>query len=856
MAYQAYDLLFDPELAVRSLPTGNRHVRRIQSVYASLDYFSEQLGGAPFGSVWRDLVEASDWRDAKTRQSRLAQVVTRILSEPAELERYAAYLSKALDLGQDEIDLLLWDQPRPLLTEVLPTALRRLETRWRRRPPLTEAIVKNSPLPEFAPANLFSDLNLPEVTIALPPFNGQEPEPRVMPILQAMRDFAPGRVSRRYALSNMGERHWVCPPLDPNPSQAVSIETIMGTEPLGIWPMRIGTTVCRLPVCRPLEIKTEQAPATVLDTSHARLDWRTQIVARAAGLTLALPKGSPWAGLVSGVSFFTHQNLSPVEVRRFALASDADIKYRDGRSIRKRFTFQDGEAPTAVGLSITVDALCLRLSFPSDMWNSLGGEEGALCRAMRTARFHHQARLGPYLASVDNIFAREWLAHLMLSALANEAVLKGVSLVQAAENLAAGRADLSIEATLVLLFQSATVDDADAHGNVQDKLRADLEAYMRDPTVVTDLNRLAAILWRPIDESWEPWLRECFSATIAAAASSAIANLCPELDTDSLVVDLDAGPREADDVFSGQAPGEIWISEIAPGGNGLIEEVLKQYADDPRRFFSQMTTALQDNDFLLSDFQLTRYLQTLVEDPEGDLATATARYRAAYGAKESYARFTELRQGLANEGYITFHGFTVALANRVVRPGSGPASDAFLLDALTHWSSEEARLGVELDARVVAYRLSNRADIDAALMDVGIEAPSVGAELWRFGVIYSLLWPRGAQIRRSGLELYSPFGELPIAEPLLVKAHLSESLDAIDLRDDDWRDRCLNRLAELGAATLSCSMNNAELLANAFSFLATNPVHSDYLSVYARVQALRRIGDAFAVDIDIAEAVQ
>ncbi|RYG89397.1 MAG: DEAD/DEAH box helicase [Alphaproteobacteria bacterium] len=856
ISYQAYDLLFDPELSVRTLPIGNRYVRRIQSVYATFDYLSERLSNAPFGSVWRDLAESSDWHDTRTRQTKLAQAITRILAEPAERDRFAAYLVKALQLDDQEVSLLLWDQPRPLLTEVLPTALRRLETRWRVRPPLNEPVIKNSPLPEFAPANLFSDLNLPEVSIALPALHGQDLEPRIMPILQAMRDFAPGRVSRRYALQHGGERHWVCPPLDDNPGQTVQIASITHSNLLGQWAMASGTGVFQLPVYRPVEIKTDQTPATVLDTSQARLDWRTQIVARSAGLTLALPKNDPWSGLISEVRFFTHQNLSPIEVRRFAIASEADIRYRDGRSVRKTFTFASDETQAALGFSLVADAFCMRLTYPAALWSSLGSEGSGLYRAMRTARFHHQARQGPYLATVDNVFAREWLAHLLLAALSNEALLKGVSLSEATDNLAAGKADLSLHATLALLFQSATVDDADAHGNVQDKLRMDLESYLQEPAVLADLGDLARILWTPIDANWEGWLRERFTTTVAAAATNAIASLCPEIDADSLVVDIDAGPREDDDIFKDATTGEIWISELSPGGNGLIEDVLRQYADDPRRFFSLMTAALRDNDFLLTDFQLTRFLAALAQDPHGELATATLNFRSAYGAAESHARFTELRETLASQGYVTSHAFIVALANRVLRPGSGVASDAFLLEALSRWSAEEARLGIELDARVLAYRLANLPHVDAALMEAGIETPSVGAEQWRFGVIYSMLWPRGAQIRRSGLELYSPFGDLAPAEPLLVKAHLQEGLDVIDIRDDDWRDRCLDRLASLGAATLVCPMAEPDLLAEAFSFLATNPVPSDYLSVYARVQAVRRLDAVFAVEVDIAEAVQ
>ena len=40
IAYQGYDLLFDPELPMRALPIGNRYVQRIQAVYATLDYLS------------------------------------------------------------------------------------------------------------------------------------------------------------------------------------------------------------------------------------------------------------------------------------------------------------------------------------------------------------------------------------------------------------------------------------------------------------------------------------------------------------------------------------------------------------------------------------------------------------------------------------------------------------------------------------------------------------------------------------------------------------------------------------------------------------------------------------------------
>ncbi|MGC1891576.1 MAG: hypothetical protein WA709_36790 [Stellaceae bacterium] len=136
---------------------------------------------------------------------------------------------------------------------------------------------------------------------------------------------------------------------------------------------------------------------------------------------------------------------------------------------------------------------------------------------------------------MDNLFARAWLAHLLLAALSNEAIAKAISLHATADNLMKGRADLSLEQTLDIPFQSAVVDDAHGQANQQDKLRQELAQFVADPAVRAGLFRLAAILWTPITAEWEPWLRDRFTTTVAAAAHQALLNLCPELDADSLV---------------------------------------------------------------------------------------------------------------------------------------------------------------------------------------------------------------------------------------------------------------------------------------------------------------------------------
>lgn len=858
LAYQGYDLLFDPELPLRTLPLANRYIMRIQAVYATLDYLSLSLGSSRQGSVWLDLSTGTENNYQRERQTALANLVRRILNSSSELDRYAAYLASALKVDEGTITSLLWDHPRPLMTQVLPTALRRLESNWRAwGQDGNDYQVFNSPLPEFAPANLFSDLNLPDVRIVLPQPGRATPEEVTMPIVQALREFAPGRVSRRYGISHAFERHWMCPELDQNREQMVPLEPFAQLDRLGDWQIVVRGTVRDVPVYRPRVLEVQPAPGTVTDTSNARLRWESQIIAREPGLILDPPRGSPWTPLVEDVRFYSHEGLSPIEVRRMALGSDAGIRLRNGEALSKNFIFEVAGEPAALGFSLAVDAICIRLRFPDALWSNLGDEAAPSYRAMRTARFHHQAVHGPFLQTVDNPFAREWLAHLILAALSNEAMALGISLREAAARLADGSAELDLNRTLDILFQSPIVDDTNAQGNQQDKLRQDLAGFLADRQVVESLFSLAAILWTPIDSSWELWLRERYASTVGAAALSAITSLCPQIDADSLVLDVTAGPREADDVLAGIANSEIWISEMMPGGNGQIEEVQNQYVEDPRRFFSLMTAALRDNDFALSDFQLSQFLAAVVEsDSDEPLPAATRRFRQASGSDESHAAFTALRHVLAEEGFINFHAFLVALTNRILRPGSSGDSDAFFLDAVRLWNAEESRLGVELDARVLAYRLARSDDIDAALGLAGIDAPTVNADQWRFGVIYGLLWPRGTYIRQSGLRVYSQFADLPVPDPLLLRSYLVEDASLIDLQAEGWQDQCLDRLAEVGAATLICPMTMMPLLADALSFLATNPVQTVYLSVFARVQAVRRVEHVLHIDVDVAEALQ
>jgi hypothetical protein len=362
------------------------------------------------------------------------------------------------------------------------------------------------------------------------------------------------------------------------------------------------------------------------------------------------------------------------------------------------------------------------------------------------------------------------------------------------------------------------------------------------------------MLWQAPDASWEAWLRQRFKSTFGAAALEAIRNLCPDIGEDGLTVDIDPGPRSDEDTLpADEADEEVWIGETSPGGIGSIETFLSAYAEDPRRFYLLMASALRATEHELVDHQLGRLLRRLSDGSTPDFGDAIAAYRASESNESAAQAMARLRGVLRRHGFALFHGYVSALANRVLRPGTSDASDAFLLNALGVWDEAEARLGIEIDPTAIAYSLSRDDAIDNVMAAVGLDPPADNLSAWRHNAIYGLLWPRSARVRRGALDLYNPYTRLPDPERLLLAEYLHEGTARVMLSEERWQELALGRLAEFGRVTLICPTERAGHLADALNFLATNPVISDYLSVFARLGTLRRVQDTYEADVELAE---
>ena len=128
LAYQAYETLFAPEIPARNLPSepfraedpgrsghaglaGPRHPAHASPGRSAV------LLTAPGSNSGQHNDSARDW---------LADRLHELLTSRSTQDDLARHLQAALQVSADEVQAVLWEQPRSLLLAVAPTALRRL----------------------------------------------------------------------------------------------------------------------------------------------------------------------------------------------------------------------------------------------------------------------------------------------------------------------------------------------------------------------------------------------------------------------------------------------------------------------------------------------------------------------------------------------------------------------------------------------------------------------------------------------------------------------------------------------------------------------------------------------------------
>ena len=870
LAYQAYERLFNPVLDRPTLPVRNRYVLKMQAVYAFIDWITTQLPGHPRGRTWYDFAGPAKDEYQKQRQQSAMQLIKELLASSTLRDRLTEYLCRALSIEDIEAEALLWEPPRALMTAVLPTLLRRMSTGWSKvvTSPLescTDYQVRSVPLPDFVPENLFSDLSLPEVRINTPRHQSTETDTWSLPITQALNTVAPGRVTRRFGVRHIQSSHWVAPPSLHTTRQQMAVQDFcVQYEDLGDFQIATGQahTAVNVRCIRPWTVNMTQIPSDkILATSNAFLDWRTQIYYQVEGDTYSVPPNLRLGELVTSVRFFTQNMRRPIRVRRFAVGSSASIRFKDGGESRVYAGFIDDDtgAQAAIGFEQEVDGVSFTCSISDEYRNRILQGDGL--RSCRCPFFIHRVVTDEILAPYANAFRLEWMAQVYLSLILEVAVRERGSLEEAVRVCHQDDMSSQVEHVLHSIFQ-VVAGEPQEEGSADDERRAlrarghrEISALFGDADICSRLRELSAVLWESPDSVFHDWLTRRLTATLGGALLQACHQIAPEYQLGSLYLDLDGGARMLDCERKALDEGSIWITESMIGGGGVVEEIARCYAEDPRRFFLLVEAALDLSDFELVDSELTRIVELTQSDQ--DIARVFTAIRNAGNNEELRESQRALMHTLGHHNVQTTHSVLLSLNARVLRAGSSPQSDALLRDMMAFWSTEEDRLGVEVDARVFAYVASSidrfSTQLHSALHAVGGNREG---QLSEYSTLYGLLWPRGSMVRERSLASYNPYCDMPQADPKLIRDELGQRVSAVEVEGGSWQASIRQALAEYGIGRLSCSADHRSLLRSAILELCTQPIEADFLYLYPYVAQIQRTHGKIVATLSLREALQ
>ncbi|KAB8170795.1 DEAD/DEAH box helicase [Streptomyces sp. 3MP-14] len=833
LAYQAYETLFSPEVPARSLPVTNRFVLKIQATQSFLDWTARVLRRQGEDADPREILKAPKGRRVHDKLRKSHDALTRLLDEllrkPDRQDELARHLRWALRVSADEVQALLWEQPRSLMLAVVPTALRRLRSEWTplSRDPGDE---EGALLPEFVTRALFEPLNLPEVTLILP-FPGQDGE-EYLPIARALREAVPGRVSRRFGHRRDDERTWL-----PVPRSGVDTlelpEIVDHAEPEGMWQPH-GPRTQEVMVFRPHSLKLSEPPPNVADQSQGFPLWGSQIVVPedAPPTPADVPNPSPWRSRVAAVNFATHAAGNPIVMRRMTVGADCEVAFQKGEGETRRVFYEVQGRPAALGFSMDVDAARFVLR---PLETSYAQVRQYLSSAQwRSLAFSYALDEDPSLAELSNRFQREWLRQIYLTAFALEGLDGQRSAPEIHTRLARGAWARQLSRIIAVLYRGSDPDQMLTNS----RLLSGLTELVGDQRVLTAVDRAAELLVaQDVADRTEDLAQRAYRDTLAAAILAAAQRACPDSQDGDLIVDVLPGA----DSDGGAV---VWLSETSLGSLGVIEGLVRFYEDDPRRFWSLVTAVLAPSDHEYVDAALTRLLRHLTDEPDGDAAIAVANLRDAQDSEDSKRALDSLLDAWETLDGRPRHGAVSAFSARLLRPGSGSGTDVQTLTMVDAWAELEKRLGVEVDARVIAYAVGD------GKINVGGGRPLSADQA------FSLLWPRGRQARTLDLQHYQPYADEPVLDRLLVRTAHDDRVPRVDVTAAEWVTAYQKTMSKSAAVDLVCPAGATHALAQAVIAVPGLRVDRDVMGLFGEVRGYVRNGNEVCVRVELREAVQ
>lgn len=863
-AFQHAEMLFNPLLLPIDLPIENYYVRKIQAAYILMDWLADQLH--------RQLSDLDLWNLFKgskgvepmfvEHRNAVVKVLKKLLDDVATRSRYEAYLRDAMGLKGEENDTivrsLLWGEPRPILLEVVPTLIRQLKTNWQyvksdERGSIPQVVkpgkskLPTTPMPEFVPANLFSDLNVPELRLRIGDF-----EPQLEAFTPTFEEILPGKVTKRYLPDgSYGKNgYWIAVPEDlPDycPLDSLSLEC----DPI---PVLLEADGKRYRIKRPIEYRLQAIPSNLGPTSTTYAIWRSSFLPKSIHggevdpLVLNLQSQSAWQPFITNISVYTQALGTTIQVTRGVIGIQVShLRNFQRKYKRMMFTENDTmENPEAepelagIGYTLDVDGVCIGYHVDLNRIKTLSDWEVFL-RSARPLLYLSCLEHDPVVQSRNlTPFELEWLWQVVRSALTDIAIGNRRTLSEASQ-LLEREFERSIERTLDVLLQGQSVDD---EGPTAGKFREALIARLHDGDLRDALLHHTAVLWDSDPDGLDAWLEKQYATSLGAAFFFAMSDLVEDVDITDLRLDIDDENQR------------FWITEATPGGIGLIAKIVEVMAQQPRRLELQLIDTVHH----CNREHLARELNAIADHiraGDEDLTSTFAHIRAKRDFVSLSAAKRELTIALDRHGIPVTRPLVVAINSKFLRPNSDPDTDRLIADLVKLWCTEEERLGCDIDLRVFAVA-ANSLDIIREQLDAILKRISGGRMLddnQRFNLLQSMLWTNCKDSCEDCIKYESRYQSFTRPSRHLLRALVEQEMQTVRYGDPEWEETLLEYLSRNYEATIRCEYDQINSAKQRLVDLLVQPVEIGIQIFFPIVERIERRNDDWLIHMIIREMV-
>ena len=232
-----------------------------------------------------------------------------------------------------------------------------------------------------------------------------------------------------------------------------------------------------------------------------------------------------------------------------------------------------------------------------------------------------------------------------------------------------------------------------------------------------------------------------------------------------------------------------------------------------------------------------------LDDPSSRFATAVGDFRAGTDSSSLDTALSDIREAWTQFDGPPTHLALSTFAARLLRPGARPQIDRRVSWLAAKWLEIEAEIGVEVDARTLAY-FGVSGVLGESIAPLNLDSA------------FSMLWPRGYEARNQRLQYWQPFRDDVLVERLILDDVVRDRATAIDVTSEDWMQKYRAALSADGRVRLTAPDSARSELAAAIRTCLATPIERSGLRVYPRLEGVDRRSGLWNARMAFAEELQ